>query len=238
MSEIVLFRHSAYDLSIQFKPPDSPYLSDRHLKSIYNALHRGVQVDLSGRLWICESELHTILRTTKDKARYFLLKISDDCKVEVQGKRYVKGSEICRLLDEDIQSAGSIKKEMYLRFSDEVYRSMRDCDKLRNLRAEFYEYVQSCKPQLKQKRVQDLKLKADELTGCSLKKGSEFSHIRSAKVYLHLADRLWNGLVVNKETHDIITKQSINDEDELYELCLEMGWRTDWYEIFIKHLHS
>ena len=35
---------------------------------------------------------------------------------------------------------------------------------------------------------------------------------------------------VNKETHDIITKETINDENELYSLCYKNGWNIEWYD--------
>ena len=35
---------------------------------------------------------------------------------------------------------------------------------------------------------------------------------------------------VNKESHDIITKETINDENELYSLCYKNGWNIEWYD--------
>lgn len=239
MTEIVPFRHNAYDLTIDFDLPTESNLSLRHLKGIYNAWHRGVQVDSYGRLWICQSELHNVLRTTKENARYFLLEISDKYQLEVRGETYVQGSEVYRLLDRIIQSAGSIKREKYARFSDEIYRAMRDSDKLKNIRYEFYEEIQQHKKELKHIRIRQLKLTTDELTGDPLnKRDSDFSHIRNAQIYLHLADKYWNGLVVNKNTHGIITRAAINDEDQLFELCVSNGWSTEWYSIFSQCLTS
>ena len=45
---------------------------------------------------------------------------------------------------------------------------------------------------------------------------------------------MWNGLIVNKDTHFIITQEGVNDEEELYKLCYEKGWNTDWYETLLK----
>ncbi len=239
MSEIVPFRHNAYDLTINFDFPTESNLSLKHLRGIYNAWHRGVQVDSYGRLWICQSELHNILRTTKENARYFLLEISEKYQLEVQGKTYVQGSEVYRLLDMIIQSAGSIKRENYARFSDEIYRAMRDSDRLKTIRYEFYEEIQLHKKELKQIRIRQLKLTRDELTGDLLdKRNSDFSHIRSVQMYLPLADKYWNGLVVNKETHATITEAAINDEDQLLDLCMSEGWSTEWYSTFSECLAS
>ena len=43
-------------------------------------------------------------------------------------------------------------------------------------------------------------------------------------MYQEYSDNIENGLIVNKETHDKITRKEINDEDELYDLCIDNGW--------------
>lgn len=238
-SELVPFRYNAYDLTVQFNATDQHSLSIRHLKGIYNAWHRAVQVDSYGRLWIDESELHNILRTTRDQASYFTLSIPDKYKASVGGSIYIQGSEVFRILDSVIQSSGSSKRERYARFSEEIYRTLRDSDKLKTIRYEFYERISSHRKELKKIRIKQLKLKKDELTGETLAiRSSEFSHIRSAKVYLALADKYWNGLIVNKNTHEIITQAGVNDEEQLHDLCIDQGWNTGWYADFVKCLSS
>lgn len=242
MGELVPFRYYVKDLRVEFKVPDSDYLrslSLSHLKGIYNAWSRAIRVDTYGRLWVLSDELHNILRTSQANARYFLLNVEDEFKIESESKVYVQCSEVCRFLDSGIQGeAGSIKREKYLRFSEAIYRDMRDSDKLSLIRAEMYELMNTERKKLKQRRKGDLKVQKDELTGDELVKGYEFSHIRSVSSYLHLADRYWNGLLVNKETHAIITQEGIQDEVQLYKLCLYRGWSLEWYEPFLKSLKS
>lgn len=231
-SEIVLLPYSASDLTIKFEKPSDSNLSLSHSKGIHNAWEKGTKIDPYGRIWICESELHNVLRTTRNNTRYFLLKISDQYKIERDGKTYIKGSEVGRLLDEIIQSANTLSREGYARYSSEVYQAIRDCAPVQLIRAKYYEKVKQLKRGLKQTRKRKLKLKHDELTNLDLKIYSEFSHIRSASLYLALADQYWNGLVVNKDTHKIITERNINNEDELLDLCNEYEWNTDWYSTF------
>jgi len=86
---------------------------------------------------------------------------------------------------------------------------------------------------LKKRRIKTYKIKFDELTGLPLDtKNSDFSHIRSFSLFPGLADNINNGLIVNKNTHKIITEKNINDEEELYDLCIEMNWQTNWYDEF------
>lgn len=237
-SEIVPFRYNALDLGIKFEVPSELNLSLQPLKVIYNAWCRGSKIDSYGRIWICQSELHNILRTTKDNATYIGLLLDDKYKINIGEEIYIQGSEVCRLLDDIIQSAGSIKREKYARFSDTIYRLIRDSDTTKTIRYEYYEAIQCLKKKLKKTRIKKLKLEKDELTDFDLKKNSEFSHIRGAQLYLNLADKYWNGLIVNKETHEIITKRAINDEDQLFNLCMEYNWNTEWYSVFCQCLNS
>ena len=75
----------------------------------------------------------------------------------------------------------------------------------------------------------------DELTGKKLDyQRSEFSHIRSVAVYPDLQLEIENGLIVNKETHDIITKENVQNEDDLYSLCIKNNWNINWYDYYRK----
>lgn len=42
---------------------------------------------------------------------------------------------------------------------------------------------------------------------------------------------------VNKETHDIITKETINDENELYSLSYKNWWNIEWYDKYKEKLN-
>lgn len=238
-SEIVPFRYSALDLNIQFEIDSNCNLNLTALRGIYNAWLEGAQLDDYGRVWISQSKLHTVLRTTKENANYIALKINEEDKIEIDGETYIKGSQIARILDEVIESAGSIKRGQYARYSEKTFKKVRDSASAEMIRAEYYEKVKDLKKNLKEKRIKKLKLETDELTNLLLdKSNSDFSHIRAAQVYLHLADRYWNGVVVNKNTHKIITDRAINDEEQLFDLCKELGWNTGWYDTFCKCLKS
>ena len=41
-----------------------------------------------------------------------------------------------------------------------------------------------------------------------------------------------NGLIVNVDTHEIITARAIVNEESLLNLCEELGWKTDWYIVY------
>ena len=88
-------------------------------------------------------------------------------------------------------------------------------------------------------KIKKYNIKEDELTGKNIDiRTCEFSHIRSVSMYQEYSDNIENGLIVNKETHDKITRKEINDEDELYDLCIDNGWNLQWYEKYKKHLNK
>ncbi len=236
--EIVPFKLKGTELDIKFEVPSKTDLSLKHLKGIFNAWERGTMVDRYGRIWICQTELHNVLRITKENARYYLLAIEEKYQIETDGNRYILGSEIYRLLDILIQASGSVRTAEYAKYSDSTYRLFRDSHQAENIRAKYYETIKLHKRTLKATRIKQLKLKNDELTGKPLREDCEFSHIKDSKIFLHLADKFWNGLVLNKETHVAITDAEIKDEEQLLNLCEKKGWNKNWYPVFSKSLES
>ena len=61
--------------------------------------------------------------------------------------------------------------------------------------------------------------------------------ILEVQIYIELAGEVENGLVVNKNTHRIITQKDIKDEDELVDLCVKENWNTDWYERYLNYFN-
>ncbi len=55
-------------------------------------------------------------------------------------------------------------------------------------------------------------------------------------MYNFMSDSIDNGLIVNKETHTLITAQGVNDENELLDLCKDNNWSIGWYDIYIENL--
>ena len=41
-----------------------------------------------------------------------------------------------------------------------------------------------------------------------------------------------------KLLYQIEIQKEINDEDELYDLCIDNGWNLQWYEKYKKHLNK
>jgi len=210
-------------------------LNEATKNSISNAWEECAVFDEFGRVWIISDKIHVLLRTSKENAKYIVGGISDNNKYRDGDILYIRGSEIYKILDETLQNARSFRRENYIRFSELFYRAIRDSDRGCLLRTAFYEHLNRTIGSLKQKRIKVFALQYDELTGEILEYQScEFSHIRSVSLFPQFASLIENGLIVNKKTHEEITRYNINDEDELYNLCELKGWSLEWYKGYLK----
>ena len=197
------------------------------------AWQEGVLIDSKGWMWIKVEKLHSILRTTKKNARYFVACVPDSLKQSFDGQEYVRGYKVLEHLAKNIEENEKKKKGANLEASKQYYEAINTCPTVKLRRIEYDYTLNAARKGLKKKRRTKYKIKSDELTGKPLVvRTCEFSHIRSYALYKELADQIDNGLIVNKETHRLITERGINDEHELLALCQEQQWATDWYDTF------
>ena len=237
--EIIIISETAKN--IDYEIPSSDYTDNKSCaKSISNAWKESVIIDQNGVLWVCEDKVHTILRTTKSIAKYYISKISNSEKRKLGNSNYIRGSCILKEIDIRLQTADTMKKENYLRYSIQNYEVIRDAKDVKLIRLKSHEKTKESRKTLKRKRIKEYKskcnirIKEDELTNEPLRRDAEFSHIRSCSAYPELVSNIDNGHIVNKETHKIITENNVNDEDELLLLCEKQGWNTSWYKGYKK----
>ncbi len=164
------------------------------------------------------------------------MKIEDEHKITMGNEEYIRGYVILSLISKELEENGVGTKGMYLRTSKNYYDSINECDKVQLLRLQYEEGLKDQRKKLKGNRIRKYKIKYDELTGDAIKRDAEFSHIRSVSMYKSVSDNVDNGLIVNKDTHKIITARGIHDEVELKRLCEEYGWNVDWYYTYIEKL--
>lgn len=233
-NEIVPYSYPVSDIS--FIMPDKPKeASAKVIKELQNSYNKCCFLDEIGQVWFEAEKLHSILRTTKVNAKFYIDRISDESKLYFNNEVYILGYEIIKIIDKFIQGEATGKREIYLRFSEAIYKAIRDTPEAQVLRTRYQITLKEERKKLKNNRIKKYKIKKDELTDKILiKYSAEFSHIRSFAIFKDISDDIENGLIVNKATHAIITEEGINDEDELLILCQKKGWRTDWYNKF-KH---
>lgn len=225
---------------VSFKEPEvDPRSYDRTVKAISNAWKNGVIIDDIGAMWIQSDKVHTILRTKPEIARYILSKIDDKYKRTYNSKIYIKSHEVVYEIIKEREKASSCgTKGIYLKISNDYYEEMQNSDIVKLKKAEYDAYMVASRKKLKGGRKRVYKICKDELTNKKLKRNSQFSHIRSVAIYKELVNSIDNGLLVNEDTHSIITKNGIQDEEQLFDLCQLNGWNTDWYERFKENIKN
>lgn len=229
MNELNLFKYSG-DIYYEMQKYDNSY-NKKVITEINNAWKKGSGIDEIGHIWVDSNFLPQILRTDESNAKYIVARINVAEKRELSGIIFIHGPEILKIIDSELQNSDTIKRERNLKVSRNTYNAIVDSDAAFKKRAEFKEIMSDEKKRLKKRRIMRYKVTRDELTGELLDlKNCQFSHIRSWARYPQYAVNIENGHIVNKETHNIITSNGINDEDELIVLCDELGWDTSWYQ--------
>ena len=209
--------------------------NNRTTKGIMNAWVGSLHVDnMTGGLYVRAEQLHTILRLgSRSDGQYLVDSVSKGDKIILNNEVYVAAYIVIGLLEKRMESA-DLRKRSYLKQSESIFQSIRDTSEVIMLQEEIRQRREIAIRKLKNERIKMLGIKQDELTNKILvKTTAEFSHIRKKTEYRQYAMNVYNGLVVNKETHEIITKANIHDEEELLDLCYTQKWDTKWYNEFI-----
>ncbi len=212
-----------------------PALFDGGYKGTFTAIRKAcdeIRADARGNLFVNSAYLDRILRTKSFVAKEILVNIPKEDKLIFQGVTYVTLGEIMKIVTKRLQDLPLGKTRSYLLLVEQFLINIRDNDKFLMLRTNMQLELQEEFKTLKNKRVKKYKIKNDELTGRILLKGAQFSHIRAKSVYPSYALNIDNGLIVNVDTHEIITARAIVNEESLLDLCEELGWKTDWYIVY------
>jgi hypothetical protein len=234
--EIVIAKIPATELKIEFQTPTTN-LDKATAHSIHNAWMETAIIDNHGMIWVLSKRLGEILRTSKSNAKYIVSKTTKEHQKQSANGTYLRYSEVNRLLSNIITTPSTDTQEKYAGYSESIGIAIRDSPQAKLLRLQTFEEWQKARRRLKGQRLRSLKLSHDELTGKPLTPSSQFSHVRSCSVYPHLLGFIWNGLIVNRDIHQIITQQSVNDENELFSLCQQQKWSTNWYDHYISQLN-
>lgn len=203
----------------------------------FNAWQSASLVDGIGQVWLKVDFLSAIWRTDAGTAQFFVGSINSHDKATFNGQDCIKYSAAIYRINEIIQGPVSHKRREYLRFSEKIGQSVRDSDPVEVIRFKHREFIDNVRRELKKNRRQKYSINNDELTGELLYHSeSEFHHIRRQSAHPELISMLWNGLLVNKNTHTIITSKNCSDEYDLKNLCDQLNWSTSWFSNYQQEL--
>lgn len=222
---------SSYIKDISYKmPKKAEKLDIITVRKISNAIGAGI-VDNRGLVWFDCNKLHTILRVkTKSDAAYILEKINNKFKVVYNCTTYVRWTSIVAQIAERIEKN---PRNEYLQLVFNLLDEINNSSDIKLLQLKAKEIQEKNIKKLKKIRIKKYRIAKDELTNEKLyEKTAEFSHIRSVTMYPEFSEKIWNGLIVNKNTHKVITSEGINDEEQLYNLCYNKGWQVGWYSSY------
>ena len=227
IKDLIIVKSYIKDIRYEM-PKKAEELNRRTIKGISNAVGNGI-VDSKGFIWFDCSTLHTILRVkTKNDAAYILEKIDNKYKVDYNSRTYVRWSSLLWIVGKRIEEN---PKNEYLKLILSILDEISNSNDVKVLQDKAKELQQKNIKKLKKQRIKEFKIVKDELTNEKLDgESAEFSHIRSVTMYPEFSEFIWNGLIVNKKTHNIITSETVNDEEELYSLCFRKGWNIQWYD--------
>ena len=227
IKDLIIVKSYIKDIRYEM-PKKAEELNRRTIKGISNAVGNGI-VDSKGFIWFDCSTLHTILRVkTKNDAAYILEKIDNKYKVDYNSRTYVRWSSLLWIVGKRIEEN---PKNEYLKLILSILDEISNSNDVKVLQDKAKELQQKNIKKLKKQRIKEFKIVKDELTNEKLDgESAEFSHIRSVTMYPEFSEFIWNGLIVNKKTHNIIKSETVNDEEHLYSLCFRLGWNIQWYD--------
>lgn len=204
--------------------PKPVYDPDAYDKATVTKIHKawveGGGVDLSGCLWIDVDSLPAILRTTRPRVEVLLEQVERAELQEIDNKLYLYGPEALKRIAVEKTRAGTNEKRLkYLKLSMEMYQQLDDSGAIDDKKHKFQFALLEAKKSLKGDRLEKIHTDTDELTGKPLSQDAQFSHIRAFHAYPAIGLKIENGLIVNPETHAVITKQGVVNEKQLLKLC-------------------
>lgn len=210
-------------------------LTGRTLNQIFNAWVEAGIIDQKGMIWIAVDKLHTIIRVqSKKHAQELSFCYESRFWLNHGGKKYLHGQKVVELINRTILKAPRGKTPEYAKFSEFIWKQLRDCSFAEERRTVYYETQKKLRRKLKSKRIKDKKISFDELTGDPLDmRRSHFAHIRAVSLYPDWAEVSWNGIIVNDDTHMIMTKEKALNEIDLKLLCDERQWSIKWESDFL-----
>ena len=234
------WRFVARGRDLHYTRPDAPRTSaPSAISAIRRAWDDNALVDATGQVWVGIHGLHIILRTTRRRALHFFRWVPPRDRVSHDGARYVRGWQVAQRIDRDLQACSRLIRSEYLEFSERHYHGVRNDTEAKLLRVRFQESLRQLSRRLKAERIRALGLGHDELTGEPLDdKRAHFAHVLSRSVYPEYLDCVWNGLVVNADTHEALTAVDLVDDLELATFCERRGFSTAWHPPFIEALQS
>ncbi|HEY9828807.1 MAG TPA: hypothetical protein V6D19_25590 [Stenomitos sp.] len=238
MQNSSIVKSTLYDLNLNIIPSDLPKtLHKSTLKKIENAWKSGSIIDSYGVLWVRVDKLWIIWRTDQPTAKELYLQVSKGkYRRYIGGDQYLRGCEVIKFIYDRLSST-RLQQRDGLGLSKDIFDNILNDPDVQLIALNANLSIEQAKRKLRKERIKLFKITKDELTNSPLNR-CEFSHISSVKSYPELSDQMWNGLIVNKDTHKIITDNDITNGHDLHDFCCDRNWSIDWYSVWKQRIDS
>lgn len=212
------------------------------LELLYETWADGSFVDPRGNVWLDTRSLPVAIRVPALVDLTLFHPSGDETRLR-QGRLFLRGSRVCRLLDsivagterdnrehlERIAVNGEVCRELYFLVRNSALATRRQDSTLDSLN--------EVRTNLRKQRIRRHALLQDELTGDRLQRAA-FFHIRHPAFFPEAAEDPDNGLVVNQSTLEILRRLRPADEIELFRIAHRRKWTRDWYPAFLRQVNS
>lgn len=212
------------------------------LDLLYETWADGSFIDPRGNVWLDTRSLPVATRVPALVDLTLFHPSGDETRLR-QGRLYLRGSRVSRLLDSIVAGTERDNREHLERIaingevSRELYTLVRDSALARRRQESTLDSLNEVRTHLRKQRIRRHALLEDELTGEKLQRPT-FVYIRHPALYPELAENPDNGLAVNRSTLETLRHHRSTDENELFRIAHRRQWARDWYPAFLRQIAS
>lgn len=212
------------------------------LELLYKTWADGSFIDTRGTVWLDTRSLPVATRVPALVDLTLFHPSSHETHLR-QGRLYLRGSRVCRLLDSIVAGTERDNRENLERIaingevSRELYILVRNCPLAMKRQDSTLEKLNEVRTRLRKQRIRRHALLKDELTGEKLQHAT-FFFVRHPALFPELSENPDNGLMINQTTLETLRRLRPTDENELFRIAHRRRWTRDWYPVFLRQINT
>lgn len=219
-------------------------LSQGTLSRIKNAFENSMLISSYGELLIKVDNLSDLFRTGNSGAEGLFIRkgignsVSPSRMINIENSFYISVFDFEAILSHRIDSASMLggKKYQYLCYVKKLLEYLKNHSVYRDVRNLYLSQVYEYRSQLKMDRYNLLPNKCCEFSLRPIEniKDFEFAHIQSVVTNPANALNVYNGVLIHRDLHRILTESQVHDFEGMYEFCEFHGLSLEWAEQYLK----
>lgn len=205
---------------ISYEKPDHPnnLVKEDEYNKIDTTLANSVALTNAGTTLVSEDALPELLAETKKDTRYIVdNEIPDDAKVTIDGVNYIKSGPVIEKTHTRSEEHPDAMKRAKNSYSEQSLVNISKSETVKAQKGDFEDFAKKTEKKLGKTRKKNNDIDCDEVTGEPLKGNGDFHHKNKKTIYTDPVKRLNpdEGIIVNKDTHQDIHKNNVNNEEDL-----------------------